>query len=168
MPRLPRANPVALYLAELSPGSRRTMRFGLGVACRFFGGRDPDSFLWYGVRADQVSALRADLAERLAPNTANKILAAVKGVLKASWRLGLMSAEDLYRAIDVKPVRGGADASRAPNATVASARAAITAGTAPQRMTTARLPTKATASDTLSRPISPMRGSVRGPYASST
>lgn len=108
MPRRPpRPDPVNLYLADLSPGSRRTMAFGLGVACRAFGGSDPHSFPWYGVRADQVSALRSDLAEKFAPNTANKILAAVKGVLRASWRLGLMSAEDLHRAIDVKPVKGG-------------------------------------------------------------
>jgi hypothetical protein len=38
-----RPNPVSMYLAELSPGSRRTMQFGLGVACRFFGGLLP---LW--------------------------------------------------------------------------------------------------------------------------
>lgn len=107
MPRPRQPSPVSLYLAELSPGSRRTMLFGLGVACRAFGGSDPHSFSWYGIRADQVSALRSDLAERLAPNTANKIIAAVKGVLRASWRLGLMSAEDLHRAIDVKPVKGG-------------------------------------------------------------
>jgi integrase len=59
------------------------------------------------VRVDRVAALRADLAGRLAPNTANKILAAVRGVLKASWRLGLMSADDLYRCADVRPVKGG-------------------------------------------------------------
>jgi integrase len=105
---VPRPSPVSMYLAELSPGSWRTMRFGLGVACRFFGGCDPDTFLWHRVRADQISGLRADLAERLAPNTANKILAAVKGVLRASWRLGLMSAEDMWRCTDVKPVKGGA------------------------------------------------------------
>jgi integrase len=106
--RTPRPNPVSLYLADLAPGSRRTMRFGLGVACRFFGGNDPCTFLWHKVRVDQVSALRSDLAERLAPNTTNKIMAAVKGVLRASWRMGLMSAEDLYRCIDVKPIKGGA------------------------------------------------------------
>jgi integrase len=97
-----------MYLAELSPGSRRTMRVSLGVACRFFGGREPGTFLWHRVRADQVSALRSDLGARLAPNTANKIMAAVKGVLRASWRLGLMSAEDMWRCTDVKPVKGGA------------------------------------------------------------
>ena len=89
---MPRPHPAALYLAELGQGSRRTMLFGLGAACRFFKGCDPHSFPWFAVRSDQMAALRADLAERLAPNTANKALAAVKCALRASWRLGQMSA----------------------------------------------------------------------------
>ncbi len=109
MPResLRRASPVRVYLSELSPGSRRTMRFGLTTACRFLGGTDPERFAWHRVRVDQLCALRADLAGRLAPNTANKIMSAVKGTLRASWRMGLMSAEDLYRCADVRPVKGG-------------------------------------------------------------
>ncbi|MEX2220029.1 MAG: site-specific integrase [Phycisphaerales bacterium] len=71
------------------------------------GGDNPETFRWHRVRVDQVAALRADLAGRLAPNTANKVLAAVRGVLKASWRLGLLSAEDFYRCGDVRPVKGG-------------------------------------------------------------
>jgi integrase len=98
---------MAVYLAELSPGSRRTMTFALRTACRFLGGSDPENFPWARVRVEQVAALRADLASRLAPNTCNKILAAVRGVLKASWRMGLMSAETLYRCSDVRPVKGG-------------------------------------------------------------
>lgn len=103
--------PVAVYLAELAPGSRRTMLYGLALAAARFTGRegtDPSRFPWYKVRVDQVAALRAELAQRFAPNTANKILSALKGVLRASWRMGLMSAEDLYRCVDVRPVRGGA------------------------------------------------------------
>jgi len=59
------------------------MRLALVTACRFFGGTDPERFPWHRVRVDQVAALRADLAGRFAPNTANKILAAVRGTLKA-------------------------------------------------------------------------------------
>ena len=106
--RQPRPSPVTMYLSELAEGSKRTMRFGLTTACTFMGGSDPDRFPWHRVRVDQIAALRADLAARLAPNTANKILAAVKGVLRASWRMGLMSAEDLYRCADVRTVKGGA------------------------------------------------------------
>src|SRR5579862_3709483 len=106
--RKTRTSPVPVYLSELAEGSKRTMRFALATACRFLGGSDPENFPWHRVRVDQVAALRSDLAGRFAPNTANKILAAVKGVLRASWRMGLMSAEDLYRCVDVRPVKGGA------------------------------------------------------------
>jgi integrase len=99
--------PVALYLSELAEGSRRTMLRGLKTACEFLGGADPSTFPWHRVRVDRLAALRSDLAGRLAPNTANKVLAAVKGALRASWRMGLMSAEDLYRCADVRPVKGG-------------------------------------------------------------
>src|SRR5262245_39067304 len=102
-----RPGPVAVYLSELSEGSRPTMRKALATAAAFLGGRDPERFRWHRVRVDQISALRADLAARLAPNTANKVMAAVKGVLRASWRMGLMSAEDLYRCLDVRRVKGG-------------------------------------------------------------
>jgi integrase len=83
------------------------MRFGLGLACRFFGGAEPDSFPWHRVRVDQIAALRADLAVRFAPNTANKILSALKGVLKASWRMGLMTGERYFRCVDIRSVKGG-------------------------------------------------------------
>ena len=99
--------PVAMYLSERSGRSRRTMQFGLTTADEFFGGADPGAYPWHRVRVDRISALRADLASRFAPNTANKILSAREGVLRASWRMGLTTAEDLYRGTNVKPVLGG-------------------------------------------------------------
>ena len=36
----PTTGPVAMYLSELSEGSRRTMRFALATAAGFFGGSD--------------------------------------------------------------------------------------------------------------------------------
>ena len=113
MRRTTTTGPVAMYLSELSEGSRRTMRLALTTAAEFFGGSDPDTLPWHKVRVDRISALRADLASRLAPNTANKILSAVKGVLRVSWRMGLMSAEDLYRCTDARRVKGPAAAAGA-------------------------------------------------------
>jgi integrase len=100
-------SPVTVYLSELSDGSRRTMRIALRHATDFFGGSDPDRFHWERLRVEQLTALRADLAGRYAPNTANKVLAAVKGTLRAAWRMGLMGAEDYHRCADVRPVKGG-------------------------------------------------------------
>src|SRR4051812_16887129 len=110
MPTSPaQCSPTNVYLSELSPGSHRTMRIALRTAVEFFGGSDPDTFRWERLRVEHLAALRADLAGRLAPNTANKVLAGVRGVLKASWRVGRLSAEHMYRCTDVRRGEGGAE-----------------------------------------------------------
>ncbi len=43
---------------------------------------------------------------RYAPATANKHLAALRGALKAAWRLGLMETDDYLRAVDLRPTPG--------------------------------------------------------------
>ncbi len=109
-------NPVLSYLGRLSAGSRRTMRGSLeeiaAVASRREGpdGRvvhlDALSFPWWRLTGTHTAIIRGYLAEKYAPSTANKMLSALKGVLKASFRLGLMTADERDRASDVAPVRG--------------------------------------------------------------
>jgi site-specific recombinase XerD len=100
-------HPVAVYLAHLAPGSRRTMRTALRTIAQMV---NPDatemSFPWATLDYAHTAAIRAKLSEKFAPNTANKILAALRGVLKMSFRLGLMTAEQMTRATDLDPVRG--------------------------------------------------------------
>lgn len=101
-------NPVCVYLAGLAPGSRRTMRQSLEVIASAAVNEsiDPITFPWQQLRNQHVVAIRSWLAERYSPATANKQLAALRGVLKACWRLGLMSGEDYQRAVDVPAVKG--------------------------------------------------------------
>lgn len=61
---------------------------------------------WHGVRYEHAMAIRVRLAEKYAPTSANKILAALRGVARAAFGLRLMSAEDLQRVLSVKGVRG--------------------------------------------------------------
>ena len=102
-------HPVAVYLASLSKGSRRTMAGALRDAAALLSGGacDAESLDWSTVRYQHVAALRTLLAERgEKPATVNRKLAAVRGALREAWRLGLMSGEDFARVADVKGLRG--------------------------------------------------------------
>ena len=61
---------------------------------------------WGEVRYQHTAAVRSGLSKKYAPATCNKILSALRGVLKEAWRLGYMTAEDLARAVDLPPVKG--------------------------------------------------------------
>jgi site-specific recombinase XerD len=109
-------NPVLSYLGRLSEGSRRTMRGSLEEIAAFAtrqaepGGRianlDALSFPWWRLNSTHTALIRTYLADKYAPATANKMLSALKGVLKACFRLGLMTADERDRSSDVAPVRG--------------------------------------------------------------
>lgn len=110
------SNPAAVYLAGLDEGSRRTMRQALnmlatllGVASKRDAAGNNVTYLacpWGELRYPHTTALRSALAQRYAPATANKMLAALRRVLQEAWRLGLLSAEDYARARDLRPITG--------------------------------------------------------------
>lgn len=102
----PATSPAAVYLAGLAPGSQRTMRGALAAMAALLGHPDPLTCPWPQLRYAHTAALRAQLASRYAPATANKHLAALRGVLVAARRLGQMSADDCAAAGDLTPVRG--------------------------------------------------------------
>ena len=101
-------HPVAVYLARLSPGSRRAMRQALEVIAGLLssGKARPETLRWDTIRYQHTQAVRACLADRYAPATANKALSALRGVLGECFRLGLVSAEDHTRATDLPGVKG--------------------------------------------------------------
>ena len=100
-------HPAHVYLARLGSGSRRTMREALStIAAIVTSGRaDLETMPWAALRYQHTAAVRAALMEKYKPSTANKMLAALRGVLKESWRLGYMTAEDYHRAADVPTIK---------------------------------------------------------------
>lgn len=102
-------NPAAVYLAGLAPSSRRTMSVCLDTIARL-GLGNPDVTMWdvpwHRLRFQHTQAIRSALAERYAHTTANLMLSALRGVLKAAWKLDLMSAEAYQKAASVESVRG--------------------------------------------------------------
>jgi integrase len=76
------------------------------IAGLLSGGRaDLRSLAWERLRYQHTQAVRTALAEKYAPATTNKMLVALRGVLKEAWRLGLMNAENYHRATDLKNIK---------------------------------------------------------------
>jgi site-specific recombinase XerD len=102
-------NPAVVYLAGLAPGSRPAMRAALDTIARLATNDEAityNHFPWAQLRFQHTAVIRAELAQRYAHSTANKILSALRGTLKAAWKLGLMSAEEYHKAASVESVRG--------------------------------------------------------------
>lgn len=109
-------NPAAVYLMSLAPGSRRTMINALGTMAGMLTGTEPEgreeqlgaalAYPWATLRYQDTHALRTRLADDYAAATVNKMLSALRRVLKECWRLHLMSNEDRARAADVENVKG--------------------------------------------------------------
>jgi hypothetical protein len=56
---------------------------------------------WSKLRYHHTSSVRSVLIQRYAPATANKMLSALKRVLKEAYRLDLLGADDYTKAVDL-------------------------------------------------------------------
>jgi site-specific recombinase XerD len=102
-------NPALIYLMSLSEGSRPAMINALQTIAEIITGHDEIDFTtipWAQLRFQHTTAVRAKLAQKYTHTTANKMLSALRGTLKAAWQLGQMSAEDYHKAVSVKSVQG--------------------------------------------------------------
>lgn len=101
-------DPAAAYLDQLGPGSRRTMREALAKLADWAsqGRASSLTLAWHRLRIEHTAALRKRLAATLAPATANKHLAALRGVLRQCARNGSMSEVEYREAIALSPIRG--------------------------------------------------------------
>jgi site-specific recombinase XerD len=102
-------HPAVVYLAGLSAGSRRTMAGALNAIARIVTNDETADYFdvpWQQLRFQHTVAIRSQLATDYKHSTANRMLSALRGTLKAAWRLGLMSAEDYQLAASVESVSG--------------------------------------------------------------
>ena len=95
-------HPAAVYLSGLGEGSRRTIRYSLNTIASLLtnGDCDADTLDWSQLRYPHTAAVRVALIDHFAPVTANKMLSALRRVLKEAYRLGLMEASDYQKAVD--------------------------------------------------------------------
>lgn len=99
-------NAGAVYIASLPAESgQRTQAQALRVIAAMFNA-DLMTLNWNAIRYQHTATIRANLAKRYSPATANKMMSALRQALKQAWLLGGMSAEDYRRAIELKPITG--------------------------------------------------------------
>lgn len=102
--------PAIVYLDDrLGAGSRRAMEGALDVLASILthGQATARTCPWAGLRYEWTAKLPHQLADRgYSRASIQKQLAALRGVLREAWRLGLMDAEAFQRATDIRPPRG--------------------------------------------------------------
>lgn len=100
-------HPASVYLLNLAPKSRRTMRHALNTSASILtnGACDLMTLDWSKLRYQHTAALRAVYIDKYAPTTANRMLTALRCVLKEARRLKQISLEDYEDAIQIKLVK---------------------------------------------------------------
>jgi hypothetical protein len=100
-------HPVTAYLNGLALSSRRPQLAALeAIARRSTQVYSAETMPWQQLRRPHVLQIRSLLEENYRPSSANRMLAALRGVLRECWHAGLISTDDYQAAISVKAVRG--------------------------------------------------------------
>lgn len=108
VPTRKETNPALAYLATLSHGtSQATMRGVLNKVASMAGYADLSVMPWKEMRYEHVLAIRTKLeAEGLSYTTINKILVAVRQVVRQAWIMEQVEAEDYHRVKLVRNLKG--------------------------------------------------------------
>lgn len=99
-------NPALVYLASLQGAGRRGMHNALSQVAGLFG-RTVESMDWAGLEYEHLMAIRTKLSDLgYKPATINHRLAGVRGVLRAAYRMRLITSEQFTLTREVGLVRG--------------------------------------------------------------
>lgn len=100
-------HPAAVYLSAIAPSSRRTMRQSLNAIASMLTSGQCDALTldWSKLRYQHTAALAAVFRDKYAPATANRMLSALRRVLKEARRLKQMDADDYDSAVDFKGIK---------------------------------------------------------------
>lgn len=102
-------NPALVYLSRIRASSRRTQTTALNnIAGELSNGKlSAEQFPWHLLRYQHTEAIRARLMDipEYSPATVNRYLSALRGVLKAARRLGLMTSEEYGGAVDIENIK---------------------------------------------------------------
>jgi len=101
-------NPAAVYLASLSAGSVPAQRSALRKIAELVG-LDIRTMNWGGLRYQHVQYIRARLQERYAATTANRILTALRRVIREGWKLGYIPEPEYRKMVDLDRIKSNTD-----------------------------------------------------------
>ena len=112
-PIQPDRSPAFVYLSGLpSKRSQRTMHGSLKTLVQMFDSRAEVNnysifiFPWWELDYQHTQAIRSKLIDsEYTPSSINRLLSALRGVLKECWRLGFMDVEAYNRAADLENVK---------------------------------------------------------------
>jgi len=100
-------DPLSTYLLSLqSKESRRAQFSALRMIGALLGVSDPRAVPWPSITYAHALAIRDRLGSTLAPATAQRYFAALRGVLREAWRLRLLDSEEWQRIDDIKAPKG--------------------------------------------------------------
>src|SRR5438128_8518658 len=100
-------HPVQAYLNALAPSSRRPQLSALDwIARRSTQVFTAETMPWQRLRRPHVLKVRGLLEENYQPATANRMLSALRSVLRECWQAQPMTTEEYQAAINVPAVRG--------------------------------------------------------------
>lgn len=101
-------SPAYIYLAGLpKESSRKVQAYDLNTVARKLRAADAFSLDWASLRNKDMTVLQTWLLSTYKPRTAARIMCAIKGTLKAAWRMDLISDHDYLRAIDIATINRG-------------------------------------------------------------
>lgn len=99
--------PVNCYLMALAPTGRRSMKSQLSQVAILLGKTTIDDIAWHQLEYQQLIYIRSQLqAAGKSVNTINTTLAALRGVTKTSFKMGLVTADYMARVSQIENVRG--------------------------------------------------------------
>jgi site-specific recombinase XerD len=100
-------HPACVYLSSLAPGSEPTMKRSLSLIAQLLTNGEADYLTldWAALRYKHTAAIRGALIKNYEPATVNRVLCALRRVLKEALRLELISPVDYARAVDITSVK---------------------------------------------------------------
>jgi site-specific recombinase XerD len=99
-------HPVAVYFSKLGEDSRPAMKSSLKKIAKLINQKTTLWTLpWHLIRFQHTQAIRAAIVSSYGERSVNRMLSALRGVLKAAWQLGQIETEDYRRALDFKSMK---------------------------------------------------------------